>query len=88
MEKEEIARFTNERNKKIESKVNILKEKQKKEKKSLKQKLDREYEELQAERRHRIDVSVQNYKNKKRNIQNDYNKTQSFLNNKSKMSIN
>ena len=88
MEKEEIARFTNERNKKIESKVNILKEKQNKEKKSLKQKLDREYEELQAERRHRIDVSVQNYKNKKRNIQNDYNKTQSFLNNKSKMSIN
>ena len=88
MEKEEIARFTNERNKKIESKVNILKEKQNKEKKSLKQRLDREYEELQAERRHRIDVSVQNYKNKKRNIQNDYNKTQSFLNNKSKMSIN
>ena len=88
MEKEEIARFTNERNKKIESKVNILKEKQNKEKKSLKQKLDREYEELQAERRHRIDVSVQNYKNKKRNIQNDYNKTQSILNNKSKMSIN
>ena len=37
MEKEEIARFTNERNKKIESKVNILKEKQNKEKKSLKQ---------------------------------------------------
>lgn len=88
MEKDEIERFNKERNKKIESKVNILKEKQNKEKKSLKQKLDREYEELQAERKHRIDVSVQNYKNKKRNIQNDFNKTQSILNNKSKISIN
>ena len=52
-----------------------MKEKHNKEKQSLKQKLDREYEEILAEKRIRIDYTIQNYNNKKRNAQNDFNKT-------------
>lgn len=82
LEKEEKEKFLKNRKKKIQSLINIMKEKHNKEKQSLKQKLDREYEEILAERRVRIDYTTQNYKNKKRNAQNSYNKALSIYKSK------
>ena len=75
LEKEEKEKFLKNRKKKILNLVNKMKEKHNKEKQSLKQKLDREYEKILAEKRIRIDYTIQNYNNKKRNAQNDFNKT-------------
>lgn len=88
MEKDEFERFNINRNKKIQSMANILRDKQNKETSSLKQKFDREYEELQFEKKNRITYTIQNYTNKKRKVQNDFRKSINILNNKSKIAIN
>ena len=75
LEKEERELFYKNRTNKIENLVKKMKDQQEKERIALKQKFNREYEEIIAEKTNRLEYTRQNYLNKKKNLERNFNMT-------------
>ena len=75
LEKEERELFYKNRTNKIENLVRKMKDQQEKERIALKQKFNREYEEIIAEKTSRLEYTRQNYLNKKKNLERNFNMT-------------
>jgi hypothetical protein len=73
LEKEERELFYKNRTNKIENLVRKMKDQQDKERIALKQKFNREYEEIIAEKTNRLEYTRQNYLNKKKNLERNFN---------------
>lgn len=73
LEKEERELFYKNRTNKIENLVRKMKDQQEKERIALKQKFNREYEEIIAEKTNRLEYTRQNYLNKKKNLERNFN---------------